>query len=68
MAYPNSKAFREVKKKLVEGGALNFRDVGDVFGPDFWELVLYAFLDANDAARAIQLASQRLRGGEVVDE
>lgn len=34
MAYPNSKAFREVKKKLVEGGALNFRDVGDVFGPD----------------------------------
>ena len=69
--YPDKKAFKQVYKLLYGGGSgdaplpprlLTFRMIGDVFGPDFYELIIYALLDAQDAARAIQLASARLSG------
>ena len=66
--YPDKKAFKRVCGLLDGSGnegcplLLTFRMIGDVFGPDFYELVIYALLDAQDAARAIQLASARLSG------
>jgi hypothetical protein len=67
--YPNKKAFKEVSDKLAAGEELTFALVGDVFGPDFWVLVTSAFMDAQDAARAIQGAINRISqetGEEVV--
>ena len=63
--YPDKKAFKRVCYEIADGPgqtALNFRHIGDIFGPAFYELMLYALLDAQDAARAIQLASARLSG------
>lgn len=61
--YPNKAAFKEVMADLATGNELTFHHCGMVFGPDFYELLIYAFLDANDAARAIQGAIGRLRAG-----
>ena len=65
MAYKvNKKAFKELVAKLEAGEAqLTLSDVGEVFGTPFWELLVYAMMDANEAARAIQGAINRLRGG-----
>ena len=65
--YPDKKAFKRVCELLKgadpdEAPHLTFRYIGDIFGPAFYELILYALLDAQDAARAIQLASARLSG------
>ena len=69
--YPDKKAFKRVCGLLDGSGnegvelLLSFRMIGEVFGPAFYELMLYALLDAQDAARAIQLASARLSGRAV---
>ena len=71
ITYPDKKAFKRVCSELADGpgqAPLTFRHIGDIFGPVFYELILYALLDAQDAARAIQLASARLSGRAVEAE
>ena len=63
MVYPDKKAFKDVCTKL-ETDLLTLEMVGDVFGKSFWMLLVGALMDANDAARAIQGAIFRLKGGE----
>lgn len=58
---PDRKAFELVCEDLERGNPLTFLHVGEVFGNDFWVLLVYAFLDSNDAARAIQGAIQKLK-------
>ena len=58
---PNKKEFKAVYGELETGAELTFEMVGRVFGPSFWVLVVYAFMDANDAARAIQNAIGKLK-------
>ena len=60
----SDKAYKEVKTELGKGLPLTLEMVGRVYGPDFWMLLVYALMDSNDAARAIQGAIQRLRSGE----
>lgn len=62
---PDAEAFGEVVKLLESGEPLTFTMVGEVFGPEFYELLLMTLLDAQDAARAIQGALNRLatKGG-----
>lgn len=62
--YPDKKAFKQVCQELATGSPLTFHKVGLVFGHDFWELLVLAFMDANDAARAIQMSMLRLKAGE----
>jgi len=46
----------------VKGGqGLTFSHIGRVFGQDFWELLVMCMMDANDAARAIQMSMLRMR-------
>ena len=64
MRYPDKKAFKQVCTEVsaaVDGRALTLTDIGNVFGPAFWEMLVYCFLDANDAARAVAGAINRLR-------
>lgn len=56
----NKRAFKEVCAELEAGTDLSLEMVGRVFGDDFWMMICYAFLDAQDAARAIQGAIARL--------
>ena len=65
---PNKAAFDRVCKDLIDGQQLTFRMLGDVFGPDFYELLIFSFLDSQDAARAIQVAAMRLSGRQVEEE
>lgn len=62
---PDAEAFGEVVKQLEDGEPLSFTMIGEVFGPEFYELLLMTLLDAQDAARAIQGALNRLatKGG-----
>lgn len=62
MSSPNKKAFKALCAAYVADPdhTLTLLDVGKVFGDDFWMLLVYAFLDANDAARAIQGSIARL--------
>lgn len=60
MATVNREALEKVEADLAAGEELTFAHVGAVFGDDFWVLLVYAFLDAQDAARAIQGAINRL--------
>ena len=65
MKYPDRKAFREVCKAYAANEhALTFTDIGSVFGPEFYELLLYSLMDAGDAARAIAGAVSRLKAGD----
>jgi hypothetical protein len=66
---PNKAAFARVCKEL-ETQPLTLEHVGSVFGAPFYEMVIYLFLDANDAARAIAGAVNRLKEGgkEDLDE
>jgi hypothetical protein len=57
-----------VIEDLEKGAELNLKHVGDVFGSDFWELIVMLLLDAQDAARAIQGAINRLRDDAEVDD
>ena len=65
---PNKQAFKRVCEQLEAGEALTFRMVGEVFGPEFWEMVVFSYMDANDAARAVQGAIARLREGEIIED
>lgn len=61
MAKIDREALELVAKELDEGAELNLKHVGDVFGSDFWELIVMLLLDSQDAARAIAGAINRLR-------
>lgn len=61
---PNDEAYARVKQDLEKGLSITLEMVGDVFGKEFWMLVVYCLLDAQEAARAIQGAINRLRAGE----
>lgn len=63
----NKAAFKQVCAELEEGRDLTFEMLGRVFGADFWMLLVYGFLDAQDAARAIQGAIARLSAGEAAN-
>lgn len=68
---PNKKAFKDVCTELDNHGLplpLTFEHVGRVFGQEFWVLLVYALMDAQLAARAIQGAIERLRAGESSSE
>lgn len=55
----NKEHFEEVCGYLDDGQELTLEMVGHVFGPDFYLIMLYTLMDAQEAARAIQLASAR---------
>lgn len=57
---PDKEAFEEVCAELESGQLLTLSHVGRVFGSDFWEMIVLCFMDANDAARAIQNAMLKL--------
>ena len=65
--FPNKVTFEKVCADLEAGSALTFADVGDVFGPAFWVMLVYSLLDAQDAARAIEGAIRRLSKTEKAD-
>lgn len=63
MAGVNREAVERLNAKLEENAdSMNLSDIGDVVGQPFWELIVMLLLDAQDAARAIQLATARIRG------
>lgn len=57
----NKKALKEVSSRLEAGDELTFEMVGAVFGSDFWCMLVMAFMDSQEAARAIQGAINKLR-------
>ncbi len=57
----NREAFEAVAKEAENGAELTFEMLGRVFGSDFWEMLVIALMDAQDAARAIQGAIGKLR-------
>ena len=61
--YPDKKAFKKVCADLEAGNTLTMAHVGEVFGTDFWVMIVMALMDSQDAARAIQGAIQKLREG-----
>ena len=63
------KAFKRIyDRHLIPVDCLSFTDIGDVFGAEFYEMMLYALMDAGEAARVIQGCVNRLKAGEKVDE
>lgn len=65
----NREAVERLDTKLKENAdSLNVSDIGDVCGQPFWELLVMLLLDASDAARAIQIATQRIRSGHAFDD
>jgi hypothetical protein len=68
VAKVDREALELVIEDLEKGAELNLKHVGDVFGSDFWELIVMLLLDAQDAARAIQGAINRLRDDAEVDD
>ena len=61
-------AFDTVEDKLENNGALTLEDIGEVFGADFWQLLVYTLVDAQVAARAIANALVRMSGEEEDEE
>jgi hypothetical protein len=59
--YPSKAAFKAVSEQLAAGQDLTIEMIGDVFGKEFYLMMMYAFMDSNDAARAIQIASLKVR-------
>ena len=49
-----------VKRASDEDYELTLEDIGDVFGKDFYIMLVTMLMDAQDAARAIQGAISRL--------
>jgi hypothetical protein len=62
--YPYDKAYSRVKADLKAGQELTFAHIGEVFGPEFWYLIVEALMDSQDAARAIHGAISRLKAGD----
>ena len=60
------RSFDIVEDKLDNNGSLTLEDVGEVFGSDFWQLLVYTLVDAQVAARAI--ANALVRMSEAGDE
>ena len=52
-------AFENVAGALENGSPLTFEMIGDVFGKEFWLMLTYCFLDAQSAARAIDLSLRK---------
>lgn len=57
---PSRVEFEKVCTELAEGGELTYAMLGRIFGESFWVMLVYSFLDAGDAARAIQGSMNRL--------
>lgn len=68
MAKIDREALELVHEDLERGAELTLQHVGNVFGQEFWELIVMLLLDAQDAARAIQGAINRLRDDAEVDD
>ncbi len=64
MAKVDREAFEQVAKELEGGAELTLEHIGRVFSNEFWMMIVMLFLDAQDSARAIAGAMNRLRGGE----
>ena len=59
----DQEAFERVRDELEAGKPLTFRQIGDIFGGDFWELLVYCFMDAQTTALEIQGSLLRLKAG-----
>lgn len=68
MAKIDREALELVNEDLERGAELTLQHIGSVFGQEFWELIVMLLLDAQDAARAIQGAINRLRDDAEIDE
>ena len=68
MARANRQAFEDVARRLDAGEDFTFTMIGEIFGQEFWVLLVYTLMDANDAARAISDAISSLRGKKDADE
>ena len=68
MSKPNKAAFKRVYDELERGTPFTMNMAMDVFGNQFSEMLILCLLDAQDAARAIQGAVNRLRMGEQAEE
>jgi hypothetical protein len=55
--------FEETCTRLDAGEELTFEMIGDIFLKQFWMMLCYSLMDAQDAARAIQGAINRLKAG-----
>ncbi len=62
MTPPNRSAFKRVCEEL-ETQPLTLEQVGDVFGQPFWIMLVQTLLDAQDSARAVAGAINRLKAG-----
>lgn len=62
--YPNQRAFDQVKEDLAKGNELTLTHIGEVFGPDFWIMIVTCLMDSQEAALAIQGSLLRLSRGE----
>ena len=56
--YPNREEFDYLCEAHYKD--LSLDDIGNVFGPEFYKLIIYLLVDANEAGRAIQNAFNRL--------
>lgn len=61
---PNKSEFKKVCEELEADDRLTFDQIGRIFGQPFWELIVLALMDAQDASRAIMNAINRLRKGD----
>lgn len=66
--WPDTEAFVAVCNKMDKGEPFLLEDAMDVFGTEFSITLVYALMEAGDAARAIQSAMNRLKAGEKTDE
>lgn len=60
---PNVAEFEHVCQEIENGAVLTFSMVTRVFGNEFAELLISSLIDAQDAARAIAGAMNRLATG-----
>lgn len=58
---PNDDAYGDVSIRLANGEELTFEMIGDIFGQEFWMILVYSLMDAQDASRAIAGAILALR-------
>lgn len=60
--YPNKSEFLQVVARIrLKKAQLTFEDIGKVFGPEFYVMIIYMLMDAQDASRAIAGAISRLK-------
>ena len=58
----NKAEYKRVCEELESGQPLDLMHILRVFGLPAAELFIYAFMDSQSAARAIQLATLKMRG------